>query len=164
MSRIPLGSSIPNGDPASCATWCAVEDAPASELEALGVFEDRGTDPSPSRQEPGPEIASTADLAASLGGILQQQSSGSPLWTAYATHELLHGNLKVATSYLFRTHRFRLPDSPVSLSRAIADLWKLARYVGCLECLLVIGSASSLRHVVCFIDARSSLTEILPKD
>lgn len=59
----------------------------------LGVFEDKGN----SDQKPIPkiEIRRVEDIGEALGPILKIQSEGSTMWTAYATHEMIYGSVKV---------------------------------------------------------------------
>ena len=63
----------------------------------FGVYEDRGN--SDKRQEM--SIGKVEDLRRAIGGVLQQQSEGSPLWASYAKHEILYGNVKVNIQIIF---------------------------------------------------------------
>ena len=66
----------------------------AGEGLPASVFEDRGAG-ADVRLAPSSGIAAVRGAVADL---LRAQSQGSPLWAAYATHEALHGNIKVGLS------------------------------------------------------------------
>ena len=63
----------------------AAEDLPAT------VYEDRAA-AADVRVVPSSGIAA---VRGAVSELLRAQSQGSPLWVAYATHEALHGNIKV---------------------------------------------------------------------
>ena len=65
-----------------------------SELPAT-VFEDKGNQPTTAPPESAAVTPPPGELRNAIAGLLQQHSTGSPLWTAYATHEMVHGSVKV---------------------------------------------------------------------
>jgi hypothetical protein len=59
------------------------------------VFEDKGERPADVPPDIAVVVPQPGSVREAIGAVLQQQSTGSPLWTAYASHEMAQGSVKV---------------------------------------------------------------------